>query len=153
MHNLLTSALSEGRSHQCPLPFIFLPHVCCTSPDQRGSRSSCDQPPCPPVHAAPALPLWVTTPDPPAKESTGRAECNGVRSQAQGACSLFWESLVLEMEAAGLHCQGVPQPLSLRGLPPPSPPCVQCYCLCPPSRPHSLRSLHGSASVDRPLGS
>lgn len=28
----------------------------------------------------------------------------------------FWESLLLEMEAAGLHCQGVPQLLSLLGL-------------------------------------
>lgn len=71
--------------------------------------------------------------------------------EVPGAGSMlpFWESLSLEMETAGLHCQGVPQPLSLLGLPLP-PPCVQCYCLCPPSRLHSLRSLHGSASVDRP---
>lgn len=93
-------------------PSIHLPsHVCCTPPDQRGSRSSCDQPPCPPVHAAPALPLWVTTPDPPAKESMGEGRVQWGEVPGTGSMLPFWESLLLEIEAAGLHCQGAPRPL------------------------------------------
>lgn len=138
MHNLLTSALSEGRSHQCSLPFISLPHVCCTSPDQRGSRSSCDQPLCPPVHAAPALPLWVTTPDPPAKESMGEGRVQWGEVPGRREHAPFLGKSLVGDGGSRLALPGSAPAPSLLGLLLP-PPCVQCYCLCPPSRPHSLR--------------
>lgn len=155
MHNLQIHALSEGRSRQCPLPFISLPHVFCTSPDQRGSRSSCDQPPfCPPVHAAPALPLWVTTPDPPAKESMGEGRVQWGEVPGAGSMAPF-------LGKPGVGDRG--SRLALPGSTPAPFPFLGCYrrrhlvssatyCLCP-SRPHRLREPAWVCLCRQTLGS